>query len=109
MNGRVKAAYAQFSPDGMAGQYNPRQGVFDGMPFMQMSQVPDVSPAGMAKVILRQTTARGAQFRIYRTILRTPTWHKELFEILKKSALGNRIEIVGPYSLMLLIKGFTNG
>ena len=109
MNGQVKAAYAQFSPDGMAGQYNPRQGVFDGMPFMQMSQVPDVSPAGMAKVILRQTTARGAQFRIYRTILKTPTWHKELFEILKKSAQGSRIEIVDPYSLMLLIKGYTNG
>ena len=109
MNDQVKAAYAQFSPDGMVGQYNPRHGVFDGMPFMPMGQVPDVSPGAMAKVILRQTTAHGAQFRIYRTILKTPTWHKELFEILKKSALGNRIEIVDPYSLMLLIKGFTNG
>ena len=109
MNGQVKAAYAQFSPDGMVGEYNTRQGLFDGMPFMQMTQVPDVSPVSMAKVILRQTTARGAQFRIYRTVLKTPTWHKDLFEILKKSPQGQRIEIVEPYSLMLLLKSFHAG
>ena len=109
MNDEVKSAYAQFSPDGMVGQYNPRHGVFKGMPFLHMSQVPDHSPGSMARVILRQTTARGAQFRIYRTILKTPTWHKELFDILKQSELGERIEIVDACSLMFLLKGFTHG
>ena len=104
MNDEVKAAYAHFSPAGMVGQYNPRQGVFDGMPHLRMEQVPDISPASMAAIILKQTAAAGPQFRIYRTILKTPTWHKKLFEILKKSPLGDRIEIVEPYSLMLLLK-----
>ena len=93
----------------MVGECNPRQGVFDGMPFMQMTQVPDVSPAAMAKAILRQTTASGLQFRIYRTVLKTPTWHKQLYEMLKKSAIGDRIEIVDAYSLMLLIKENQSG
>ena len=104
MNDQVRAAYASFSPCGMVGEYHPRQGVFDGMPFMQMTQVPDTSLAEMAKVILRQTTAHGSQFRIYRTVLKTPTWHKQLFEILKNSVWGDRIEVVDAYSLMLLVK-----
>ena len=111
MNGQVKAAYSQFSPDGMVPQKIPPQGIFDGMPFLRMGNLPGNgnSPADAAKFILQETTAKGAQFRIYRTVLKTPTWHKELFEILKKSPQGRRIEIVEPYSLMLLLKSFYAG
>ncbi|MGC9259793.1 MAG: GxGYxYP domain-containing protein [Phycisphaerae bacterium] len=111
MNDQVKAAYAKFSPDGIVPQKIPPRGVFDGMPFLRMGNLPGNgnSPADAAKAILQETTAKGAQFRIYRTVLKTPTWHKELFEILKKSPQGTRIEIVEPYSLMLLLKYFYEG
>jgi hypothetical protein len=62
------------------------------------------SPEEAVRFILRQTSAQGVEFRIYRTVLKTPTWHKELFEMLKKSALRDRLEIVDPYSLMVLLK-----
>jgi hypothetical protein len=106
MNHQVKAAYAQFSPDGIVAQKIPPLGVFDGMPLIRMGNLPNNcnSPEDAARFILQQTSAQGVEFRIYRTILKTPTWHKELFEILKKSALGDRLEIVDPYSLMLLLK-----
>ncbi len=106
MNDQVKAAYAQFSPDGIVAQKIPPLGVFDDMPFIQMGNLPGNgnSPEDAAKFILQQTSAQGPQFRIYRTVLKTPSWHKQLFEILKKSALGDRLEIVDPYSLMLLLK-----
>ena len=55
-------------------------------------------------MILRQTTEKSTQFRIYRTILRTPSWHKQLFALLKNSRLGHRLEIVDPYSFMRLAK-----
>ena len=109
MNSQVKAAYAQFSPDGMVPQKIPPQGVFDGMPYLRMGGLSGNSPSDAAENILQETTAKGSQFRIYRTVLKTPTWHKELFEILKKSAQGSRIEIVDPYSLMLLLKGYYHG
>lgn len=111
MNAQVKAAYAQFSPDGMVAQKIPLEGVFAGMPFLRMGNLPGNSgtPAEAARAIIQQTSARGAQFRIYRTILKTPSWHKELFELLKHSAQGSRIKIVDPYALMLLLKGYTHG
>jgi hypothetical protein len=111
MDARVKAAYAQFSPDGMVAQKIPLQGVFAGMPFLRMGNLPGNSgtPAEAARAIIQQTSARGAQFRIYRTILKTPSWHKELFELLKHSAQGSRIKIVNPYALMLLLKDYAHG
>ena len=110
-NDHVKAAYAQFSPDGIVALKSPPLGVFDGMAFMPMCSdyfAAGGSPEDAARVILQQTAARNTQFRIYRTILQTPTWHKQLFDLLKKSALGERIEIVDPYSFMLLAKEYTN-
>ncbi len=111
MNDEVKAAYAHFSPDGIVPQKIPPLGVFDGMPFIRMGNLPGNgnSPADAAKAILQQTTSKGPQFRIYRTVLKTPTWHKELYTLLQQSAMGDRIEIVEPYSLMLLIKEHANG
>ena len=104
MNNQVKAAYAQFSSDGVVAQKVPALSMVDQVPFVRMyADLPD-SPAAAARMILQQTTAKSAQFRIYRTILRTPSWHKRLFDLLKTSRLGRRIEIVDPYSFMLLAR-----
>jgi len=104
MNEQVKAAYAQFSPDGVVAQKVPALSLFDQVPLVRMyADLPD-SVQAAARMILQQTTEKSTQFRIYRTILRTPSWHKRLFSLLKNSRLGHRLEIVDPYSFMLLAK-----
>ena len=104
MNNQVKAAYARFSPDGVVAQKVPALSVFDQAPFVRMyADLPNSAQAA-ARMILQQTTEKSPQFRIYRTILRTPSWHKRLFTLLKNSPLGPRLEIVDPYAFMLLAK-----
>ncbi len=45
-----------------------------------------------------------SQFMVIRTILKSPTWHKQTIEKAKQSNGGDRLRFVDPYSFFLLLK-----
>lgn len=104
MDAQMRKAYAQFSPAGVVALKTPPLEVYDGTPFLRMTDDLPNEPEKAAKIILDQTSSGGCQFRIYRTILRTPSWHKQVFDAIARSNLAEYIELVDPYLLMLLVK-----
>ena len=105
-------AYTTFSENGIVAQKIDRVGVYKGMPFIRMSYDLTGQPEESAQVVLHRLTDQKTDFAkatspkpeffIFRTILWSPTAHKRLFEAIKES--GKNVEIVDPYTLMLLIK-----
>ena len=104
MSDEVLDAYAEFSPDGIVAQKIGRWGVRKGMPYLRMDYDLVHSPEQSAQVVLSRITDDKPGFYIFRDILWTPTAQKQLFETIKASPKGADIEIVDPYTLMLLIK-----
>lgn len=104
MDSAVKDAYASFSPRGIVAQKIPQHGMWKSMPFIRMTSDIGGSPEDVAKLIISQTSKSGLQFRIYRSVLQTPSWHKRVIDLLKASEHGDRIEVLDPYSLMLLLQ-----
>jgi len=95
-------AYTTFSENGIVAQKIDRVGVYKGMPFIRMSDDLVGPPDESAQLVLGRLTDQKPEFFIFRTILWSPTAHKRLFEAIKES--GKNVEIVDPYTLMLLIK-----
>ncbi len=104
MSNEVMDAYATFSPDGIVAQKIDRWGVHKGMPFLRMDLGLGGTPEQSAEVALGRISDQKPEFFIFRTILWSPSAHKQLFDALKASPKGEHIEIVDPYTLFLLIK-----
>lgn len=104
MSDETLDAYAEFSPDGIVAQKIGRWGIHKGMPYIRMEYDLVHDPAQSAQVVLSRITDDKPGFYIFRDILWTPTAQKQLFEAIKASPKGAEIEIVDPYTLMLLIK-----
>lgn len=104
MDDNVKTAYTKFSPRGIVAQKIDQKGVFKGMPFVRMDYDIYTPVDKAAETVLHRIEAVKSKFMIFRTILWTPTNHKELFELIKQSPQGARIEIVDPYTFFLLVK-----
>ncbi len=104
MGQRGLDAYMQFSPDGIAGQKIPAQGLHRGtMPLIRMKTDLYGSPAEAGKRIASLVAPDLPQFMFIRTILRSPTWHKQTMEQARQAAPG-KIRFVGPYTFFLLLK-----
>jgi hypothetical protein len=98
-------AYARFSPDGIVAYQNDYEGVHRNMPFVQMSADLDGSPAEAARAILQHTSGSTRQFFVFRSILKTPTWHAEVEQELHRLA-GEKIKVVDLYSLLWLVREY---
>lgn len=100
-------AYAGFSPDGLIGQKIPSQGLHrDTMPFIRMgADFHGASPEQAADRIAREAANRTAPaFLPLRTILKSPSWHKETMERVGRLPGGKDVRFVDAYRFMLLLK-----
>ncbi len=109
MSAQTLAAYAKFSPDGVVAQRLPgAQGLIPGTetPYRVMgSDMPNGDQTDEAFARIRGQisgdSGTGPHFHIFRTILWSPSQHKQLFDRLKQ--LPN-VEVVDPYTLMGLLR-----
>jgi hypothetical protein len=67
------------------------------------------SPEESAKLLLKFVDSKKPNFLYFRTILMTPSEHKQLFDLVKASPQGKDVEFVDPYTLFLLIKVASSG
>lgn len=108
MSEEVKRAYARFSPGGVVAQKIPDQSLVDGVPFLRMGA--DLSnPADGAQKIAAAfskpavgTTPTVPAFHIFRTILWSPSAHRDMRDALKRDRPD--IEWVDPNVLFLLLR-----
>jgi hypothetical protein len=94
--------YADFSHDGIVAQKIEKQGVFEEMPFIRMNLDLDGRPEDVANTIASRFEGDVPQFLIFRTILKTPSWHVEVRDHLRK--IHPDAEIVDPYTFFALLK-----
>ncbi len=97
-------AYSRFSPDGIVAQKIDKAGVYNEMPFVRMWADLNNAEQGTAKIVEDVATSKLPGFFMYRTILWSPTRHRELIEEVKAADTENIVEIVDPYTFMLLVK-----
>jgi len=102
LNEKGLATYKRFSPDGIVAQKIPVQGIFDNMPFIRMNLDLDGKPEDVAKIIASKFDGGMPQFLIFRTILKTPSWHLQVKENLERG--HPEAIVVGPYEFFLLLK-----
>jgi hypothetical protein len=98
-------AYARFSPDGIVTQKTAYQGVHKGMPYLQMCADLDGSPAEAARTIRQFTRGSPPCFAAFRTILKTPDWHAQVEQELRRIA-GDEVKVVDLYSLLWLVREY---
>ena len=95
-------AYSHFSPDGIIEQKISRQGVHNGMPYLRMAGDLDGSPADVARSLSKLPSGPSPGFFVFRTILKTPTWHAGV-EKEVQSLMGDKIKFVDLYTLLWLV------
>lgn len=96
-------AYAHFSPGGFVAQKLPAyQGLVDGAPYLAMAADLDFSSEKAARFIAQNAPTQAPAFRVYRTILWSPSGLKKLYDDLE--SLRPDIKIVDLNTLMLLLK-----
>lgn len=102
MSEEVKRAYARFSPGGVVAQKVPPTSLVGDVPFLRMG--PDLTGGAEqgAATIAGHAPRQGPGFAIYRTILWSPSAHRDMFERLREARPD--IEVVDPHTLMLLLK-----
>ena len=103
MNDVVQAAYARFSPGGVVAQKIPERSLVHGVPFLRMgTDLPD--PQQGARLIMAAFSPGrpSPDFRIFRSILWTPTMHKQMFDAVRKQRPD--IEFVEPHTLFDLLR-----
>ena len=102
---QVLDAYSHFSPDGIIEQKISRQGVHNGMPYLRMSGDLDGSPADVARSISKLLSGPSPGFFVFRSILKTPSWHAEV-EKEAQNLVGDKIKIVDLYTLLWLVREY---
>ncbi len=101
-------AYARFSPDGIIAQKIGRQGVHQGMPYLRMGMDLDGSPTEAAQAIIKNTSGAAPSFSVFRSILKTPTWHLRVQQELQNLE-GDKIQVVDLYTLLQLVREYKTG
>jgi hypothetical protein len=103
MSDAVQAAYARFSPGGVIAQKIPERSLVHGVPFLRMgTDLPDPQQGARLIVEAFPPGRRSPDFRIFRSILWTPTMHKQMFDAVRKQRPD--IEFVEPYTLLELLR-----
>jgi hypothetical protein len=97
--------YAHFSPGGLVGQHVGERGVAGGMPFLRMSADLDGTPAHAASEIRQKIRGPAPRFYAFRTVLKTPTWHAQVEQEVRRAA-GDNVRFVDLYTLLALVREF---
>ncbi len=96
-------AYYQFSPDGIVAQKILRIGCFNNkLPFLRMGIDLHGNPETASETLLRYAREPKPSFCVIRTILKSPSWHKEVIERVK--AKTDQIVFIDLYTLFQLVR-----
>ena len=105
MGQRGMDAYRQFSPDGIVGQKIPQAGLHKKtMPYIRMKLDLYGNPPEAGPRIARLVEPDLPQFMVIRTILKSPTWHRQTMQHAKQAPGGKALRFVDPYTFFLLLK-----
>ncbi len=105
MGQRGLDGYMSFSPEGIVGQKIPPQGVHKNtMPYIRMKLDLYGSPKDAGARIAGLVEDDLPQFMVIRTILQSPSWHKQTMQKAKESPRGERLRFVDPHTFFLLLK-----
>ncbi|MGA2254184.1 MAG: GxGYxYP domain-containing protein [Thermoguttaceae bacterium] len=103
MSNAVQAAYARFSPGGVVAQKIPEQSLVHGVPCLRMSSdLPDPQQGARLIVAAFSPGRSSPDFGIFRSILWTPTMHKQMFDAVRQQRPD--IEFVEPHTLLELLR-----
>jgi hypothetical protein len=98
-------AYARFSPDGIAAQKIPEQGLHRAMPYLRMrDDLPGVGAPQMPdalNIVGSRLTGEKPQFLLFRTILWTPAHLLELKRAIEERYPGTRVVHTGTLFALL--------
>ena len=72
------------------------------MPYLRMGADLDGSPDEAARAIIKDIGGPAPSFSVFRSILKTPTWHARVQQELQNLE-GNNIKVVDLYSLLRLV------
>jgi hypothetical protein len=75
------------------------------MPYLPMRADLDGTPIEAARAIREQTRDAAHHFYVFRSILKTPSWHLAVQQELQKSA-GDEIKVMDLYSLLWLVREY---
>lgn len=93
LNDKGLACYASFSPNGIVPQKTPRTRLFGDMPILRAGDDLVQTPEQNADFIVWDMMSRNpTPFGWYRSILKSPTWHKQIME--RISTIEPRIELL---------------
>ena len=103
---RWRTRTLQFSPNGIGLHFWAKGwGVHKQMPYIKCEEAIQYhSPEESAKLLLDFVGRQKLDFLYFRTILMTPSEHRQLFELVNASPKGKDVEFVDPYTLFLLVK-----
>ncbi|HEY0866883.1 MAG TPA: hypothetical protein VGE01_05880 [Fimbriimonas sp.] len=101
MSDAVRKAYAKLSPGGVIAQKVPEQSEVQGVPFMRMGSDLDGGNLERSAAIVLED-ARKPGLRVYRTILWSPTQHKNLMERVRRE--NPNVEFVTVPALMEMVR-----
>lgn len=103
MGGKGMDAYMRFSPDGIVGQKMPPVGLHrDTMPYIRMQMDLDGNPAQAGAKIASLAGINTPKFMFIRTILKSPSWHRDTMAAAQAEA--SNLRFVDPYTFFLLLK-----
>jgi hypothetical protein len=97
-------AYARFSPGGLVGQKVPPQSLYGQMPVLRMASDLGDSEDGAAGVIASRLRGRTPQFLVFRSILKSPSWHLRVVEKVRARCPDEPLEVVDAITLLALVR-----
>ena len=100
------AHYAEFSQDGLVGQKLPGGTLYkEKMPIIHIHRDLGGVPEQAGDAILSHLgQTKAAQFMIFRTILKSPSWHQKTIEHVQFSPQGKKVRWIDPFTFFLLYK-----
>ncbi|MCY2954093.1 MAG: GxGYxYP family putative glycoside hydrolase [Planctomycetota bacterium] len=97
--------YMKFSPDGCLFQHSNPTGLHrNTMPYAKMAWDLDGPSKTAAPKIIELIGSKRPSFTPIRTILKTPTWHKQTMDLAAQSPQGKDLRFVDPYTFFMLVK-----
>lgn len=104
MGERGMDAYLQFSPGGIVAQKIPQQGLHRGvMPYIRMRTDLDGPPESAGAQIAGLVSVNRPSFAVVRTILKSPSYHRDVMAHAHAAPGGDALRFVDPYTFFQLL------
>lgn len=95
-------SYARFSSNGIVAQKIAVSGVYKGMPYVRMGEDLPADAGAAAVRINVNCQGTAPEFKVFRSILKSPTWYKQVDTEVAK--INTNIVMVDMYTLMALLR-----